>query len=57
MIPAGATPAQLQDAARDVDSRAIRFEETVDRLPMFLGRPTPERVGERHVGKFTDIRN
>ena len=42
---------------QDVDSRAIRFQETIDRLPTFLGEPSPRRIGERTVTKYTDSRN
>ncbi len=41
--------------AADVDSRAIRFQETVDRLPTFLGQPVPVLVGERVIGKYTEV--
>ncbi len=43
--------------AADVDARAIRFQETIDRLPTFLGRPLPSRLGQRTVGKYVDLRN
>jgi hypothetical protein len=44
-------------AAERVDKRAIRFEETVDRLPSFL-KPgsAPQRIGERRVGAYNDTR-
>jgi hypothetical protein len=41
--------------AADVDSRAVRFQETVDRLPTFLGQPVPVLVGERVIRKYTDV--
>ncbi len=52
----GRSPRDLGEA-QDVDSRAIRFQETVDRLPMFLGRPSPERIGERQVTRYMDVHN
>ncbi|MFQ5591562.1 MAG: hypothetical protein ACE5HE_10400, partial [Phycisphaerae bacterium] len=50
---------QVQDRLRaaDVDSRAIRFQETVDRLPMFLGERVPRRIGTRTVAKYSDFRD
>jgi hypothetical protein len=41
----------------DTDARAIRFQETIDRLPVLDGRGRPVRIGERTVGKYTDINN
>ena len=38
----------------DVDARAIRFQETVDRLPTVLGAPVPTRIGDRVVEKYLD---
>ena len=46
---------EAQLRAADVDSRAIRFQETVDRLPTFLGEPVPVRIGERVIRKYTDV--
>ncbi|UCG88402.1 MAG: hypothetical protein JSW71_07630, partial [Gemmatimonadota bacterium] len=48
---------QTQLRAADVDSRALRFQETLDRLPTFLGEPAPIRVGDRTVGKYRDTLN
>ncbi|MGB2987972.1 MAG: hypothetical protein WBE26_19055, partial [Phycisphaerae bacterium] len=47
----------VQNALRavDVDSRALRFQETVDRLPTFLGEPLPVRIGERAVTRYVDV--
>ena len=39
----------------DIDARAIRFQETVDRLPTFLGERLPTRIGERVLGRYTDV--
>ncbi len=41
----------------DVDSRALRFQETLDRLPTLLGRPRPARIGERVLTGYNDMRN
>lgn len=41
----------------DTDSRAIRFQETLDRLPVLQGQPRPKRIGERTVGRYTDVNN
>jgi hypothetical protein len=38
----------------DADSRAIRFQETIDRLPTWLGEPLPRRIGERVLVRYTD---
>ncbi len=43
--------------AADVDKRALRFQETVDRLPTFLGKSAPARIGERVAGPYIDTRN
>jgi hypothetical protein len=54
------TSASLQDkklAGADVDSRAIRFQETINRLPTFLGAPKPVRIGERVIKPYNDVRN
>ncbi len=53
--PDPTTQAKLQ--ARDVDSRAIRFQETIDRLPTVLGESTPVRVGPKTLTRYTDTRN
>jgi hypothetical protein len=44
------------NAAEDVDTRAIRFQETVDRLPTLQGAPAPVGVGERTTGQYIDAR-
>ncbi|KAA0221952.1 MAG: hypothetical protein EDS66_07905 [Planctomycetota bacterium] len=33
----------------ELERRAIRFQETVDRLPAILGKPAPSRIGERVI--------
>lgn len=39
------------------DDRALRLQETVDRLPMFLGQPSPTRIGERSLGLYKDLQS
>ncbi len=48
---------QTQLRAADVDSRAIRFQETIDRLPVLLGKTLPVRIGERVISTYTDVRS
>ena len=43
--------------AADVDTRALRFQETLDRLPTFLGDQMPVLIGPRHVGRYSDAGN
>ena len=43
--------------AEDVDARAIRFQETVDRLPTFIGASAPVRIGERVLSRYNDLRS
>jgi hypothetical protein len=40
-----------------VDSRAIRFQETVDRLPSMFDGSLPRRIGRRTVGAYNDARS
>jgi hypothetical protein len=49
--------ARSQKRSVDVNSRAIRFQETIDRLPTFLGEPLPARIGGRTVARYLDTRN
>ena len=42
---------------QDVLSRAVRFQETLDRLPTFTGEPLPRRIGERVLVGYTDTQN
>jgi hypothetical protein len=42
---------------RDVLSRAVRFQETLDRLPTYTGGPLPQRIGERVLVGYTDTQN
>lgn len=39
----------------EVTARAVRMQETVDRLPTFLGESEPVRIGERSVGRYLDV--
>ena len=45
------------ERADDVDKRAVRFQETVDRLPTLVGASKPVRIGQRYVGPYIDVRN
>jgi len=42
---------------KDVDSRAVRFQQTIDRLPTFLGADEPSLIGNRVIASYTDVRN
>ena len=42
---------------QDLQSRSLRFQETLDRLPTFLGAQRPARIGERVIGKYQDFQN
>jgi hypothetical protein len=35
-----------------VDEKAIRFQETIDRLPCVFGEPLPARIGQRIIGPY-----
>ena len=48
---------EARERAKDVDTRAVRFQETVDRLPTFLGESKPVQIGQRYVGPYIDVRN
>ena len=37
-----------------VDQKAVRFQETVDRMPCFFGKGPPQRIGQRIVGSYSD---
>lgn len=55
-IPDSPPPENPQRARiDDVDSRAIRFQETIDRLPTFRGRPQPVRIGSRFTTHYQDV--
>ncbi len=53
----GEPAAGSTNPVQDADSRAIRFQETIDRLPTLFGEPVPRRIGERAASKLTDIYN
>ncbi len=38
------------------DSKAIRFQETLDRLPSMFGNGLPKRIGQRVVSSYADAR-
>ena len=42
--------------AADVDSRALRFQETVDRSPMFFGKEA-ESIAAPVLRKYNDVHN
>ncbi|MCH8241597.1 MAG: hypothetical protein IH897_03175, partial [Planctomycetes bacterium] len=48
---------QTELQRKDVDTRAIRFQETIDRLPTFLGAEEPARIGSRVLATYNDVRN
>jgi hypothetical protein len=49
----------LQERLRveGVNARAVRFQETVDRLPMFMGERVPARIGERVIARYGDVQS
>jgi hypothetical protein len=53
----GEPDAAASNPVQDADSRAIRFQETIDRLPTFFGEPLPRRIGAPTVAKLTDVNN
>ena len=55
----GDTPemAEAQRRLADIDSRALRFQETVDRLPTYLGAKSVKRIGDRTVAPYLDAMN
>mgnify|MGYP007064327744 CR=1 FL=1 len=51
--PDNGTAASVAEA----DAKAIRFEETVNRLPALFDSAAPlDRIGERFVGKYEEAR-
>ncbi|MFQ5490220.1 MAG: hypothetical protein ACE5GE_05815, partial [Phycisphaerae bacterium] len=40
-----------------VDKRAVRFQETVDRMPCFFDNKLPQRIGRLVVGDYDNARN
>jgi len=49
----GTVDRQLQ--LDEIDNRAIRFQETIDRLPMLLDEDVPRRIGGRTTASYTDF--
>jgi len=56
-LPPNPTVASWRPIAMDVDSRAVRFQETIDRLPALLGEPKLQRVGQRVTKPYLDARD
>jgi hypothetical protein len=55
---AGLSPADRDTLLQqDIDSRAIRFQETLDRLPAMTGEGMTSRIGGRVVSPYTDVVN
>jgi hypothetical protein len=46
-----------KEQIEDVDKRALRFQETIDRLPTFMGEPAPRRIGDRVIASYNDAIN
>ncbi len=44
-------------ARAKINARALRFQKTIDRLPVFMGERDPRRIGESVTGKYTDVVN
>ena len=40
-----------------VDRKALRFQETLDRMPSMFGGPLPQRIGQPVVGAYSDARS
>jgi hypothetical protein len=57
MDPNIVDPVLKEQERIDLDSRALRFQETIDRLPTFLGEPVPSRIGDRSLTRYTDVHN
>ena len=47
----------IKASMKRVDKRAIRFQSTVNRLPMFFGADQPERIGELRMDTYSDFRS
>ncbi len=47
-------PVLRQQQLREIDERAIRFQETLDRLPILLGEPAPTRIGGGTLSAYSD---
>jgi hypothetical protein len=55
-VPGEPTNAQKLASFREADQKAIRFQSTVDRLPMLFGERQPVRIGSRMMGGLVDER-
>ncbi len=49
-------PKEMELRIQDVDSRALRFQMTIDRTPVLNGGTSPELIGEMYLGKYLDTR-
>lgn len=50
-------PAINPNSEQERDNRALRLQETVDRLPVLLGQQKPSQIGERTLGLYKDVQN
>jgi hypothetical protein len=51
------TPAELAQSQAEARAKAIRFEDTVDRLPCFFDpKAAPQRICQRTVGNYLEAR-
>jgi hypothetical protein len=58
-VPAGSGQAyeDYKNSVLEAESKAIRFQETVNRLPCFFDRhAAPERIGALYIGRYRDSR-
>lgn len=49
-------PKEMELRIQDVDSRALRFQMTIDRTPVLQGAKSPRPIGEMYLGKYLDTR-
>ncbi|MGB0716895.1 MAG: hypothetical protein ACPGXK_13515 [Phycisphaerae bacterium] len=49
--------AAAEDEFATIEDKAIRFQETMDRLPLFIGEPQPNLIGERVTVSYKDVLN
>lgn len=49
-------PKEMELRIQDVDSRALRFQMTIDRTPVLQGAKSPQPIGEMYLGKYLDTR-
>jgi len=56
-VRTGGTPAELAQSQAEARAKAIRFEDTVDRLPCFFDpKAAPQRMCQRTVGNYVEAR-